>query len=58
MNSVASIAYKETINLSITREKVSEQKNNYLYTGTDELSLDNLKTLNVTKEKARFSKKF
>ena len=57
MNSVGS-AYSESINTSLNRERVVEQKNNYLYNETDELSLENLRTLNTGKEKIRFSKKF
>jgi len=57
MNEVGS-AYSESIDTSLKREKVSEQKNNYLYKETEELNLENLKALNTKKEKIRFTKKF
>ncbi len=57
MNSVGS-AYSESINTSLNKERVFEQKSNYLYNESDELSLENLRTINVEKEKIRFSKKF
>ena len=57
MNSVGS-AYSESINTSLNKERVFEQKRNYLYNESDELSLENLRTINVEKEKIRFSKKF
>ena len=57
MNSVGS-AYSESINTSLNTERVFEQKSNYLYNESDELSLENLRTINVEKEKIRFSKKF
>ena len=41
MNTVGS-TYSESIDTSLNRERIYEQKNNYLYTETDELSLDNL----------------
>ena len=57
MNTVGS-TYSESIDTSLNRERIYEQKNNYLYTETDELSLDNLRTLKTGREKARFTKKF
>ena len=57
MNTVGS-TYSESIDTSLNRERIYEQKNNYLYTETDELSLDNLRTLKTGREKARFKKKF
>jgi len=57
MNTVGS-AYSESIDTSLKRERIFEQKNNYLYKETDELSLENLKTLVIKKEKIRFTKKF
>ena len=57
MNTVGSV-YSESIDTSLKRERVYEQKTNYLYKETDELSLENLKTLNMRKEKIQFSKKF
>ena len=50
--------YSESIDTSLNRERIYEQKNNYLFTETDELSLDNLRTLKTGREKARFTKKF
>ena len=40
MNSVGS-AYSESINTSLNKERVFEQKSNYLYNESDELSLEN-----------------
>ena len=34
------------------------KKNNYLYTETDELSLENLRALKIGREKTRLTKKF
>ena len=57
MNKVGSVN-QESINDSLNREIVQEDKNNYLYSGTEELSLENLKSLNTKTEKIKFSKKF
>ena len=57
MNTVGS-TYSESIDTSLKRERIYEQKNNYLYNETDELSLDNLRIVKTGKEKARFTKKF
>ena len=57
MNTVGS-ANSESIDTSLQRERVYEQKSNYLYKETDELSLENLKTLNTSKKKIQFLKKF
>ena len=57
MNTVGN-AYSESIDTSLQRERVYEQKSNYLYKETDELSLENLKTLNTSKKKIQFLKKF
>ena len=57
MNTVGS-TYSESIDTSLKRETIHEQKNNYLYTETEELSLDNLRIVKTGKEKARFTKKF
>ena len=57
MNTVGS-TYSESIDTSLNRERIYEQKNNYLYIETDELSLDNLRTLKTGREKSRFTKKF
>ena len=57
MNTVGS-TYSESIDTSLNRERIYEQKNNYLYTETEELSLDNLRIVKTGKEKARFTKKF
>ena len=57
MNTVGN-TYSESIDTSLNRERIYEQKNNYLYTETDELSLDNLRISKTGREKARFTKKF
>ena len=57
MNTVGN-AYSESIDTSLKRERVYEQKSNYLYKETDELGLENLKTLNTSKKKIQFLKKF
>ena len=57
MNTVSS-TYSESIDTSLKRERINEQKNNYLYTETDEMSLENLRSLKIGREKARFRKRF
>ena len=57
MNTVGS-ANSESIDTTLKRERVYEQKGNYLYKETDELSLENLKTINTSKKKIQFLKKF
>ena len=57
MNTVGS-ANSESIDTTLKRERVHEQKGNYLYKETDELSLENLKTINTSKKKIQFLKKF
>ena len=57
MNTVSS-TYSESIDTSLKRERINEQKNNYLYTETDEMSLENLRSLKIGREKARFTKRF
>ena len=43
--------YSESIDTSLNRERIYEQKNNYLFTETDELSLDNLRTLKTGRKR-------
>ena len=57
MNTVSS-TYSESIDTSLKRERINEQKDNYLYTETDEMSLENLRSLKIGREKARFTKRF
>jgi hypothetical protein len=57
MSTVGS-ANSESIDTTLKRERVYEQKSNYLYKETDELGLENLKTLNTSKKKIQFLKKF
>ena len=57
MSTVGS-ANSESIDTTLKRERVYEQKGNYLYKETDELSLENLKTINTSKKRIQFLKKF
>jgi hypothetical protein len=46
------------IDTELKKEIITEDKSNYLYEETEELSLENLKILNSKSEKIKFSKKF